>query len=125
MVLEGALRCLTARDNVEKIPDAQLCAMVVHHVWGKLTLGSPEDWTLDELINRFETRCAWVSTEQRLPADFQTVIGWITGPLDVAQEPFADCVTYDATRKAWRYSLGDHDTFVNVTHWMPKPNKPA
>jgi hypothetical protein len=56
IAVEGALMCLTARDNVEKMSDRELVDLVEKHIWGNLRFGSAEDWLLDELINRFETR---------------------------------------------------------------------
>jgi len=57
MAVEGAALCLHARDTVEAMTDRELVANVEKEVWGKLcAFGSPADWLLDELINRFETQ---------------------------------------------------------------------
>ena len=56
-MIEGVLTMLTAKDNVEKMSDKELVALVEREIWGKLCIfGSPQDWLLDELISRFETR---------------------------------------------------------------------
>lgn len=66
----------------------------------------------------------WISVERRLPADFTSVLGWVTGGPSVVHDPFADCVCYDSKRKVWLQSIGTEDQIVSVTHWMPLPFAP-
>jgi hypothetical protein len=55
-LLHGALILLHEKGAVEKLTDAQLSDAVLKEVWSTLNFGSREDWLIDELISRFESK---------------------------------------------------------------------
>jgi hypothetical protein len=52
--LDGLLRAFDTWQAAEKLTDRELADEVITKVWGKLHLGSREDFILSELIDRFE-----------------------------------------------------------------------
>lgn len=77
----------------------------------------------ENVLDQIEEQCAvdaspeWVSTEERLPAKYQAVIGYcVTGTFDVFK--------WDYEEGAWVKNSGYAYLKKFVTHWHPLPVAP-
>lgn len=53
--LDNLLKLLNAREQLTKLTDLELSALVLHHIWAqKVGWCSREEFLLDEYISRFE-----------------------------------------------------------------------
>jgi len=54
--LDRLMASLTLMGKIESLSDSELADLVVNRVWGRLSLGTEEEFLINELITRFELR---------------------------------------------------------------------
>lgn len=65
----------------------------------------------------------WVSTKDRLPHSFYSVLVWVVGGPMHYNSDYPDIASYDDSRKAWFSNDGDvNDCIIQVSHWCEIPN---
>lgn len=68
---------------------------------------------------------SWRNASTELPTHIHSVLVWVTKSPNhfTADGGFADVGIYNDTEKRWQISDGGDDVVVEVSHWMPVPDR--